>query len=120
MIVSVPLGLTVTPSSTAGRLCVWKHQESGDRRLDDDYTDFKGFRNDLRLHCDKEGEPAVLEVTPNQTWPATVYYHSYSRPHMGWKLHIVDELPVLSDGGAAVTGSVAALAVAWLTVRVLG
>ncbi|KAF0312975.1 Protein Skeletor, isoforms B/C [Amphibalanus amphitrite] len=93
--------------TAAGRLCVWKHQDTGDRRLDDDFSDFKRFRNSLRLHCEG-GEAAVLEVTPNNTWPATVYYHSYSRPHMGWQLHIVDELPVLV--GAAAPGAAAAAA----------
>ncbi|XP_037091672.1 protein Skeletor, isoforms B/C-like [Pollicipes pollicipes] len=103
--------------TAAGRLCVWKHQETGDRRLDDDFSDFKGFRNSLLLHCDKEGEPAVLEVTPNNTWPATVFYHSYTRPNMGWQLHIVDELPVLAAGGGRIvcgllTAALAVLALA--------
>jgi hypothetical protein len=24
------------------------------------------------------------------TWPDVVYYHSYTTPYMGWKIHIVD------------------------------
>ena len=31
------------------------------------------FRNNLELRCEG-GEPALLQVTPNITWPDTVYY----------------------------------------------
>jgi hypothetical protein len=31
-----------------------------------------------------------LQVTPNLTWPDVVYYHSYTTPYMGWKIHILD------------------------------
>jgi hypothetical protein len=36
------------------------------------------------------GEPAILEVTPNTTWPDVVYYNSFTHADMGWKIHIVD------------------------------
>lgn len=36
------------------------------------------------------GEPAILEVTPNTTWPDVVYYNSFTHANMGWKIHIVD------------------------------
>jgi hypothetical protein len=29
-------------------------------------------------------------VKPNVTWPDVVYYHSYTTPYMGWKIHVVD------------------------------
>ncbi|QQP32381.1 Uncharacterized protein FKW44_024677, partial [Caligus rogercresseyi] len=35
-------------------------------------------------------DSAILEVTPNITWPDVVYYQSFTRPYMGWKIHIVD------------------------------
>jgi len=105
--------------TAAGRLCVWKHT-AGDRRLDDDFSDFKRFRNSLHLHCDKEGEAAMLEVTPNNSWPATVYYHSYTRPHMGWQLHIVDELPQLAAAGARVASAAVVATVVMLVIGVFG
>ena len=79
------------PQTTAsGRLCLWKHQNGADRRLDDTFSSFERYRNSLKLEC-KEGEPAILEVTPNVTWPDVVYYHSYTHPYMGWKINVVDK-----------------------------
>jgi hypothetical protein len=45
----------------------------------------------LRLECSKEGNAAVLTVTPNITWPDVVYYNSYTHPYMGWRINIVDD-----------------------------
>ena len=50
---------------------------------------FERYRNSLRLDCE-QGEAAVLEVTPNVTWPDVVYYNSYTHPYMGWKINVVD------------------------------
>ena len=41
------------------------------------------------MRCD-EGDAALLQVTPNVTWPDVVYYHSYTTPYMGWKIHVID------------------------------
>lgn len=32
----------------------------------------------------------MLEITPNSSWPDTVYYNSFTHANMGWKIHIVD------------------------------
>ena len=78
------------PRTTAsGRLCLWKHRDGADRRLDDNFMTFERYRNSLRLDCE-QGEAAVLEVTPNVTWPDVVYYNSYTHPYMGWKINVVD------------------------------
>jgi len=77
------------PDNNAGKLCRWLHPDSGDRRRDDEFNSFERFRNNLELEC-QDGEAALLSVTPNVTWPDTVYYHSYTTPYMGWKIHIVD------------------------------
>ena len=29
-------------------------------------------------------------LTHNLQWPDTVYYHSYTTPYMGWKIHVID------------------------------
>ncbi len=79
----------VPQTTAAGRLCLWEHREGTDRRLDDNFMTFERYRNSLRLDCTK-GEAAVLEVTPNVTWPDVVYYNSYTHPYMGWKINVVD------------------------------
>lgn len=66
-----------------------KHIESRDRRLDDTFPTFKKFNRTLRWNCDS-GDPAILEITPNSSWPDTVYYNSFTHANMGWKIHIVD------------------------------
>lgn len=60
-----------------------------DRRLDDDFQTFKKFNRTL-LHVCESGEPGILEVTPNSSWPDTVYYNSFTHANMGWKIHVVD------------------------------
>eukprot|EP00088_Acartia_fossae_P021873 TRINITY_DN23239_c0_g1_i1.p1 TRINITY_DN23239_c0_g1~~TRINITY_DN23239_c0_g1_i1.p1 ORF type:complete len:682 (+),score=132.87 TRINITY_DN23239_c0_g1_i1:69-2114(+) len=89
----------VRPTS-AGRLCIWTHRRGGDRRRDDEFNSFERFRNSLQIGCE-DGEPAILEVTPNVTWPDVVYYHSYTTPYMGWKIHIVDSFRRKPSFGSA-------------------
>ena len=86
--------------NNVGRLCKWEHGELGDRRWDDEFNSFASFNM-----CD-EGDSALLQLTPNVTWPDpdVVYYHSYTTPYMGWKIHIVDNFrqkPRRSGFGAA-------------------
>ncbi|XP_023248002.1 protein Skeletor, isoforms B/C isoform X2 [Copidosoma floridanum] len=77
------------PMPTAvGPLCLSKHNNR-DRRLDDDFLTFKKFNRTLIYSCEP-GEAGVLEVTPNSSWPDTVYYNSFTHANMGWKIHIVD------------------------------
>ncbi|KAK9722443.1 Electron transfer DM13 [Popillia japonica] len=75
--------------TAAGPLCLAKHADNQDRRLDDDFATFKKFNRSLIYSCE-EGEPGILEVTPNTTWPDTVYYNSFTQANMGYKIHIVD------------------------------
>jgi len=92
------------PINNVGRKCVWEHGLGGDRRRDDEFKSFSEFRNSLSLSCQEDSEPALLQVTPNVTWPDVVYYNSYSTPYMGWKIHIVDNFrqkPRRSGFGAA-------------------
>ncbi|XP_049807880.1 protein Skeletor, isoforms B/C [Schistocerca nitens] len=88
--------------TTAGPLCIGKHNNR-DRRLDDDFETFKKFNRSLIFTCEK-GDPAVLKITPNTSWPDVVYYHSYTHPNMGWKIHIVDSYyPPQAAGTARAT-----------------
>nr|XP_018911611.1 PREDICTED: protein Skeletor, isoforms B/C [Bemisia tabaci] len=79
--------------TAAGALCLKRHKGI-DRRLDDNFPTFKKFNRSLLLDCDK-GDPALLEVTPNSSWPDVVYYNSYTHSNMGWKIHIVDSFNLL-------------------------
>lgn len=72
-----------------GPLCLAKHRKNRDRRLDDDFVTFKKFNRSLEYNCEA-GAPAILEVTPNTSWPDIVYYNSFMHSNMGWKIHIVD------------------------------
>ena len=41
----------------------------------DNYETFADYKAQLQYSCETENpEPAVLTVTPNSTWPDTVYY----------------------------------------------
>ncbi|XP_039278972.1 protein Skeletor, isoforms B/C [Nilaparvata lugens] len=74
--------------TSAGPLCLARHK-GVDRRLDDDFPTFRKFNKSLHVTCES-GDPAILEVTPNSSWPDTVYYNSYTHSNMGWKIHIID------------------------------
>jgi len=79
--------------TAAGTLCIWDHKLGFDRHTDSTILAFEKYRNKLNLACPKDArEPAILDVTPNSSWPDVVYYHSYSQPNMGSKIHIVDNL----------------------------
>ncbi|GAB0093554.1 protein Skeletor, isoforms B/C [Sergentomyia squamirostris] len=75
--------------TAAGPLCIGRHQEHQDRRLDDNFPTFKKFNRTLHYTCEP-GDPAILEITPNTSWPDVVYYNSFTHANMGWKIHIVD------------------------------
>ncbi|KAA0183963.1 hypothetical protein HAZT_HAZT009845 [Hyalella azteca] len=98
-----------------GRLCEWKHPSNLDRRRDADVPTFPEYRNELNLQCESEGGPRDLKIMPNKSWPATVYYNSWTGKNMGWKIHILNEqsdivaLPLRS--GAATTYASAVLLV---------
>lgn len=75
--------------TAAGPLCLGRHPDSLDRRLDDRFMTFKKFNRSLIWSCES-GDPAVLEITPNSSWPDVVYYNSFTHANMGYKIHIVD------------------------------
>jgi len=90
-------GIEITRRGTpkilaSGRLCMWSHRPTYDRRLDVSYSTFEKFRNTLKLKCDNSSDYSILEVTPNSSWPDTVYYNSFTQPDMGGLIRIVDNL----------------------------
>jgi hypothetical protein len=87
--------------TAAGPLCILKYPDNYDRRLDDQFLTFRKFNRTLRPVCDS-GTPAILDVTPNSSWPDTVYYNSFTHANMGWKIHIVDNF-IQTSGGTFVS-----------------
>lgn len=75
--------------TAAGPLCVSKYAPGQDRRLDDNFPTFRKFNRSLVSDCNG-ADGAILEITPNSSWPDTVYYNSFTQRNMGWKIHIVD------------------------------
>lgn len=80
---------SIVMSFSAGPLCLASHADEADRRLDDEFPSFKKFNRSLVYTCEK-GDPAILEFTPNTSWPDIVYYNSFTQSNMGWKIHIID------------------------------
>ncbi|VDD94738.1 unnamed protein product [Enterobius vermicularis] len=76
---------------TAGRLCLWSQTE--DTRDPDKYDNFTSYRQTLKLKCGDSPKTASFIFTPDSGTPDTLYYQSYSTYNMGWKIHVVDELP---------------------------
>ncbi|VDM95979.1 unnamed protein product [Thelazia callipaeda] len=80
------------PDETAGRLCLWSH-DNGDEVDADKFDSFIEYRRSLKLKCIETSKAASFQFTPSAETPDTLYYQSYSTYNMGWKIHIVDELP---------------------------
>lgn len=99
--------------TAAGPLCLAKHPETQDRRLDDNYASFKKFNRSLESEC-TAGDPAYLEITPNSSWPDIVYYNSFTQANMGWKIHIVD-----SYQGARVPNKGMRIGGSWTSILVI-
>lgn len=81
--------------TAAGPLCIGRHPADQDRRLDDNFATFKKYNRTLKYTCDS-GDPAILVIKPNSSWPDTVYYNSFTHANMGWKIHIVDSYAIRS------------------------
>ncbi|OZC09857.1 hypothetical protein X798_02963 [Onchocerca flexuosa] len=80
------------PNETAGRLCLWSH-DGGDDDDADKFDSFTEYRRSLKLKCIETSKTATFNFTPTAETPDTLYYQSYSTYNMGWKIHVVDELP---------------------------
>ncbi|XP_062534432.1 protein Skeletor, isoforms B/C [Armigeres subalbatus] len=86
--------------TAAGPRCLAEYPPNQDRRLDDNFATFKKFNRTLRWSCEK-GDPAILEITPNSSWPDVVYYNSFTHANMGWKIHIVDSYSSSARSGTS-------------------
>ncbi|GMR60514.1 hypothetical protein PMAYCL1PPCAC_30709, partial [Pristionchus mayeri] len=90
---SVKIHSSSDPSTHVGRMCVWTADSDVNP---DSFSSFVDFRKSLDLKCDDK-QPHSFTFTPDQHTPATLYFNSFSSYNMGYKLHIVDELPSLKD-----------------------
>nr|XP_022902500.1 protein Skeletor, isoforms B/C [Onthophagus taurus] len=79
----------ITPTGT-GRLCHWTHQ--GDKDADD-FESFGAYQRTLELKCD-QGEPGVIQWTPDKDTPDTVYYQCFTHRYLGWKINVLDSCDV--------------------------
>ncbi|EJW87937.1 hypothetical protein WUBG_01153 [Wuchereria bancrofti] len=80
------------PNETAGHLCLWSH-DGGDDEEADKFNSFIEYRHSLKLKCTETSKTATFHFTPTAETPDTLYYQSYSTYNMGWKIHVVDDLP---------------------------
>ncbi|KAK9889864.1 hypothetical protein WA026_007230 [Henosepilachna vigintioctopunctata] len=92
----------VYPTGT-GRLCHWT--QKGDIEADD-FASFGAYQRSLELKCD-QGEPGVIQWTPNLDTPDTVYYQCYTHRYLGWKINVLDSCDEQSEGSETVQVSVA-------------
>jgi len=79
------------PSQTAGRRCLWAQKNPNDDP--DKYENFADYRHTLKLICDEQSTSAIFQFTPTKEMPDVIYFQSYSNYNMGWKIHVVDDLP---------------------------
>ena len=56
--------------SASGRLCEWVEDPA---HPSDAFSSFGAYQRTLKLHCE-EGQPAILQWTPDSSTPDTVFY----------------------------------------------
>nr|CAD7455034.1 unnamed protein product [Timema tahoe] len=76
----------VFPTGT-GRLCNWTPDPK--QPPADEFASFGAYQRTLTLECD-QGEPGLVEWTPDQNTPDTVYYQCYTHRYLGWRINVLD------------------------------
>lgn len=74
----VPTGL--------GRLCEWVEDPNQPAAA---FNSFGAYQRTLQLNCE-EGQPGVIQWTPDANTPDTVYYQCYTHRYLGWKIRVMD------------------------------
>ncbi|XP_063880815.1 protein Skeletor, isoforms B/C-like [Scylla paramamosain] len=74
----VPTGL--------GRLCEWVEDPNQPAGA---FNSFGAYQRTLQLNCE-EGQPGVLQWTPDANTPDTVYYQCFTHRYLGWKIRVLD------------------------------
>ncbi|XP_046667429.1 protein Skeletor, isoforms D/E-like [Homalodisca vitripennis] len=77
----------------SGRLCNWTPDP--EQPPADEFVSFGAYQRTLTLICD-HGEPGVIQWTPDEDTPDTVYYQCFVHRYLGWKINVLDQcdLPV--------------------------
>ncbi|XP_043479485.1 protein Skeletor, isoforms B/C isoform X1 [Leptopilina heterotoma] len=87
---------TVRPTGV-GRFCNWVPDQNSP--LADDFASFGAYQRILSLICDP-GEPGIVQWTPDENTPDTVYYQCFTHRYLGWKIQVHDSCD-LNQAGAA-------------------
>merc|ERR1712241_1314433 len=69
-----------------GRLCEWREAP---QQPAETFSSFGAYQRSLTLDC-KEGQPGIIQWTPDRDTPDLVYYQCYTHRYLGWKIHVVD------------------------------
>jgi len=75
-----------TVPTATGRLCEWKED---DKKPANQFSSFGAYQRSLSLYC-QEGQPGILQWTPDRRTPDTVYYQCFTHRFLGWKINVVD------------------------------
>ncbi|XP_076241242.1 DM13 and DOMON_DOH domain-containing protein skeletor isoform X2 [Calliopsis andreniformis] len=70
-----------------GRLCNWVPDQN--QAPADEFASFGAYQRTLTLECDY-GEPGLVEWTPDENTPDTVYYQCFTHRYLGWKINVHD------------------------------
>ncbi|XP_046838049.1 protein Skeletor, isoforms B/C isoform X1 [Vespa crabro] len=70
-----------------GRFCYWVPDQK--QPPADEFTSFGAYQRTLTLECD-HGEPGIVEWTPDENTPDTVYYQCFTHRYLGWKINVHD------------------------------
>uniref|UniRef100_A0A2S2PWW0 Protein Skeletor, isoforms B/C n=2 Tax=Sipha flava TaxID=143950 RepID=A0A2S2PWW0_9HEMI len=84
--VSVSKSGEVIPTGI-GRLCNWTPDPQ--QPSADEFVSFGAYQRTLSLACDN-GDPGIVQWTPDADTPDTVYYQCFTHRHLGWKINVLD------------------------------
>ncbi|XP_033207466.1 protein Skeletor, isoforms B/C isoform X2 [Belonocnema kinseyi] len=96
---------TVRPTGI-GRLCNWVPDQN--QPPADEFASFGAYQRTLTLECDV-GEPGIVEWTPDENTPDTVYYQCFTHRYLGWKIHVHDSCDSNASAASEVRESYADL-----------
>lgn len=75
-----------TEPTGTGRLCEWKEDPA---EPSDKSSSFGAYQRTLSLQC-QQGQPGIIQWTPDANTPNLVYYQCYTHRYLGWKIHVHD------------------------------
>ncbi|XP_018341268.1 PREDICTED: protein Skeletor, isoforms B/C isoform X2 [Trachymyrmex septentrionalis] len=87
-----------TNPTGVGRLCNWVPDQN--QPPADEFASFGAYQRTLTLECD-HGEPGIVEWTPDEDTPDTVYYQCFTHRYLGWKINVLDNCDASEASPAA-------------------